>query len=480
MARNRRLVFTALGIGLAWWGLHAIERAAAGGGHTPVGQSADGARVLYLTQSAGFAHPVLALSEEILPVIGREQGGFEVDIVRDAALIHHTSLARYDAVVFYTTGELPMSDRQKRSLLDFVAAGHGFVGIHSATDTFYEWPAYGELVGGYFDNHPWRQEVGIRVEDASHPATRHLGAGFRIRDEIYQFRRWDRSRVHVLLSLDTTTVDPDAEGVHRTDGDFGLAWTRAHGRGRMFYTALGHEPEVWRDSRFQRHLVEGIRWAMGQAPAMTDAAPNTLTAAEEADGWRLLFDGQSLDPWRGYKRETLADGWQAVDGTLARVGPGGDIVTRERYASFELRFDWKVETGSNSGLFFGVSEDDDAVWHSGPEFQLLDNAGHRDGRQPVTSAGSNFAVDPPVRDVTHPVGEWNESRLTVDGSRVTHWMNGVELLAYTLDSPAWRAAVAASKFAELPRYGRVSPGHIAIQDHGDPVWFRNLKIRRLP
>ena len=480
MPLNRRLVITALVAAAAWWGLHAVERAAASGEGRSAGQSADMPRVLYLTQSAGFAHPVLPLSEEILPVIGREQGALEVDVVRDAALINHTSLARYDAVVFYTTGELPMGDRQKRSLVDFIAAGHGFVGIHSATDTFYEWPAYGELVGGYFDNHPWRQEVGIRVEDDAHPSTRHLGSSFRMNDEIYQFRSWDRSRVHVLLSLDTTTVDPEAEGVHRTDDDFALAWTRTHGRGRMFYTALGHEPEVWRDPRFQRHLVEGIRWAMGQGPAMTDAAPNTLTPAEETAGWRLLFDGRGLDQWRGYKRETLPDGWKAVDGTMARVGDGGDIVTKETFGSFELRFDWKIDTGSNGGVFFGVSEEGDVAWHSGPEFQILHNAGHPDGRSPVTSAGSNFAVSPPVRDVTRPVGEWNEARLTVDGPRVTHWMNGVELLEYELDSPTWRAAVAASKFAELPLYGRVSPGHIAIQDHGDPVWFRNLKIRRLP
>ena len=169
-----------------------------------------------------------------------------------------------------------------------------------------------------------------------------------------------------------------------------------------------------------------------------------------------------------------------VDGALARVGAGGDIVTVDRFENFELRFEWQVEEGGNSGVFFGVTEEGEGpVWHSGPEFQLLHNAGHPDGRAPITSAGSNFAVHPPAADVTRPVGEWNTSRLIVDDGRVEHWMNGVHLLTYRLGDADWRARVEASKFAALPRYGRVRRGHVAIQDHGDPVRFRNVLIREL-
>ena len=423
-------------------------------------------RVLYVTQSAAFAHAVLPLSEEVLPAIGREHDAFDVDVTRDASVLDAETLAQYDAVVFYTTGELPMDADQKAAFLRFIRSGGGFIGIHSATDTFYEWPEYGELIGGYFDNHPWRQDVAVRVEERDHAATRHLGSSFRISDEIYQFRSWDRSRVDVLLSLDTASVDAQKEGVHRTDGDFALAWTREYGDGRMFYTALGHEDAVWRDERFQRLLVNGIVWAMG-----------TTSDRTARDGWRPLFDGRTTAGWRGYKRAAMPDGWQVVDGTLARVGQAGDIITVERFENFELRFDWKVEQGGNSGVFFGVSEEGDVVWHSGPEFQLLHNAGHRDGQAPITSAGSNYAVHPPVEDVTRPVGEWNAARLVVNRGRVEHWMNGRHLLSYELGSTDWHARVGASKFAELPRYGRVSPGHIAIQDHGDPVWFRNILIR---
>ena len=220
-------------------------------------------QVLYLTQSAAFAHAVLPHSEEVLRRIGAESSAFDVTVSHDASTLTAATLEGYDAVVFYTTGELPMRDDQKAALLAYVGGGGGFVGVHSATDTFYDWPDYLALIGGYFDGHPWRQEVVVRVEDQAHPSTRHLGASFRIDDEIYQFRRWSRDAVNVLLSLDVTSVDLTAAGIKRTDQDFALAWTRREGAGRVFYTALGHRPEVWDDARFQRHLLEGIRWAMG-------------------------------------------------------------------------------------------------------------------------------------------------------------------------------------------------------------------------
>jgi len=219
-------------------------------------------KVLYITHSAGYRHEVLPLSIQILEDLGAKSGWFEVTATEDVAELTAASLEQYAAVVFYTTGELPFSAQQKADLLAFVEGGKGFVGIHSATDTFYEWPEYGRLIGGYFDRHPWHQEVTIRVEDREHPATRHFGETFRITDEIYQFKDFSRANVHVLLGLDTASVDLTLPDVHRADRDFGIAWTRSQGKGRVFYTALGHRPEVWRDARFQRHLVEGLRWAI--------------------------------------------------------------------------------------------------------------------------------------------------------------------------------------------------------------------------
>ena len=220
-------------------------------------------RVLYLTHSAGFKHAVLPTSEQVMRDLGKRSGAFEATVTQDCSLISEASLKPYAAVIFYTTGELPLDEAQKKALVEFVRSGRGFVGIHSATDTFYKWPEYLELVGGYFDGHPWHQEVTVRVEDKAHPATAHLPASFTINDEIYQFRDWSRDRVRVLLSLDPASVDLTKKGVKRADKDFAVAWTREFGKGRMFYTALGHEAAVWSDPRFQQHIVGGIQWATG-------------------------------------------------------------------------------------------------------------------------------------------------------------------------------------------------------------------------
>jgi type 1 glutamine amidotransferase len=228
----------------------------------PAGEPAAKRKILYLTHSAGFKHPVLPVSEEVFRELG-DRYGFDATITQDCSLLTADSLKNYDAVVFYTTGELPISEDQKAAFLSFIKSGNGFVGVHSATDTFYKWPAYGELIGGYFDGHPWNTEVNIKVEDQKHPSTKHLGASFKLADEIYQFKNYNRARVRVLLSLDTSSVDMTKAGIKRTDGDFALAWSANYGKGRMFYTALGHRPEVWRDERFQKHLIGGLRWAVG-------------------------------------------------------------------------------------------------------------------------------------------------------------------------------------------------------------------------
>ena len=212
------------------------------------------------------------------------------------------------------------------------------------------------------------------------------------------------------------------------------------------------------------------------------AASNTLSPREAADGWRPLFDGRTLAGWRGYRRAAPPAGWQVVDGAITRVGEGGDLMTDEEFGSFELALEWKISPGGNSGIIYRVVEDSSLayVWQSGPEFQVLDNAGHADGRDPLTSAGSDFALYAPVRDVTRPVGKWNSARIVVNGSHVEHWLNGVKLLEYELGGPEWERRVQASKFRTMPRYGRGARGHIALQEHEAWVAYRNIRIRTLP
>jgi cytochrome c len=206
---------------------------------------------------------------------------------------------------------------------------------------------------------------------------------------------------------------------------------------------------------------------------------NSLTATQKAQGWKLLFDGESAEGWRGFRKQELPEGWSVIDGAIVRTGSGGDIITREQFDDFELSLDWKVQPGGNSGIFYNVTEDGGAVYSTGPEMQVLDNVGHADGGSPLTSAGANYALHSPAWDTTGPPGTWNRARIVMDGDRVEHWLNGVLLLEYVLNSPDWERRVADSKFNGMPDYGRRRSGHIALQDHGDVVAFRNLMIRRL-
>lgn len=217
------------------------------------------------------------------------------------------------------------------------------------------------------------------------------------------------------------------------------------------------------------------------ARAGAQEAPNMLTEEERALGFELLFDGRSLDRWRGFKRADLPAGWKVEDGVIHFTPgvEGGDIITREPFDDFDLRLEWKISEGGNSGIFFRVTEEAERTYHSGPEMQILDDSRHVDGGDPTTSSGANYALHAPSEDVVRPVGEWNEARIVAEGSHVEHWLNGVKIVEYELGSDEWEALVAASKFVEWPPYGRQRSGHIALQDHGDHVWFRNLRIRRL-
>lgn len=238
-------------------------------------------RVGVFTFAAGFQHETLELAERTIAKIAAESGQFEAVLYHlhrqpagslDLSMISAKNLAKLDALVFYTTsGEKDLnllSDRQRAEFMKAIRGGTAFVGIHSATDTFYKWPEYGEMIGAWFDGHPWTADgapVTIKVEDHEHPAARPFGSSWFVQEEIYQFRApYDRKKLHVLLSLDTSATDMSVAGVKRTDGDFAVAWTKYHGKGRVFYTALGHNEDVWRDELFQAHLLGGIRWALGQ------------------------------------------------------------------------------------------------------------------------------------------------------------------------------------------------------------------------
>jgi hypothetical protein len=230
------------------------------------------ARLLMVTYSAGYQHDVvrrpaigeLSIAERMVADLGRRSASFEVSHVSsrdELARLTATSVRAYRAMLFFTTGELPIPAAVRAAMFESVRDGAGFIGVHSATDTWYAVPEYRDLLGAIFDGHPWHQRVRILVEDRAHPATRHLGESLELADEIYQFRAWSRPEVHVLLRLDPRSVDVGRG--KRSDGDYALAWTKGYGRGRVIYTALGHEPGIWADGRFQAHLLGAIQWALG-------------------------------------------------------------------------------------------------------------------------------------------------------------------------------------------------------------------------
>jgi len=237
------------------------------------------AKVLVYVQSYGFTHSVArrrapgadSYVDARLRLWADADPRLEVVISQDAGMFHPVKLMDFDAVFFYTTGELPLDEPAKRALMDFIRDGGGFVGSHCATDTFYQWKDYGLMLGGYFNGHPWHEKIRVKVEAPDHPAVAHIPDGFELTDEIYQFKApWSRDRMRVLMSLDTESVDMTRGSVRREDGDFAIAWTRQEGEGRVFYTSLGHRDEVWRSAWFRDHLVEGILWAAGRT---SDKAP---------------------------------------------------------------------------------------------------------------------------------------------------------------------------------------------------------------
>lgn len=220
-----------------------------------------------------------------------------------------------------------------------------------------------------------------------------------------------------------------------------------------------------------------------QELSLTNAVPaahNTLTEAEIEAGWKLLFDGQGTSGWRNFKKEDIQAAWKVEEGALilAEKG-GGDIISADQYEHFELSLEWMIAPGGNSGVFFHVSEEHEKVWHSGPEIQILDDLKHPDNAWHNHRSGSNYDVHPAALEVLNPVGEFNHLRVLVDHGHVEHWLNGYKIVEYELWSEAWEAAVKESKFANHPAYGREKKGHIALQDHGDRVAFRNIKIREI-
>ncbi|MEI8288377.1 MAG: family 16 glycoside hydrolase [Verrucomicrobiota bacterium] len=519
-------------------------------------------KILFFTKSSGFEHSVISwkkgqpsYAEKILLELG-QKNGWEFVFSKDGSKFSPGYLGQFDAVFFYTTGDLcsegndkqpPMTPAGKQALFDYVRAGKGFIGTHSATDTFHtanesnkgpdryvnhgkDADPYCCFIGGEFIIHGAQQVATNRVIDPKFPGFETVGDSFAFLEEWYSLKDFAPDD-HALTVMEA----PQMKGPMYDRPPYPNTWARKEGKGRVWYTAMGHREDVWTNPTFQQILVGGIKWALGEvsadvapnlqtaapgayknpvylepkvAPAKnksvsTSVAPNTLTAQEKAGGWRLLWDGKSNEGWRSAQSENFpARGWVIHDGVLTvqakngeESGGGGDIITRKRYANFELTADFRITPGANSGIKIFVQPNlspIDKVTGKptgkgsaiGMEFQVLDDVRHPDaklGKNGNRTIGSLYDLIPaPTNKLVMPMGEWNHARILSQGQHVEFWLNGQKTVEFQRGSPEFRATVAGSKYHNIPNFGEWADGHILLQDHGNEVSYCNVKIRELP
>lgn len=410
----------------------------------------DGARILVFSRTAGFRHD--SIPEGVAAV--RElaaQRGFAVDATEDAGAFTPADLRRYRAVVFLSTTGDVLDARQQKAFEGYIRQGGGYVGIHAAADTEYDWAFYGGLVGARFRSHPAVQPARVTVEDRAHPATSHLSPVWNRTDEWYDYRTDPREKVHVLASLDESSYTGAT-----MNGDHPIAWCQTYRGGRAFYTGGGHTEESYADPAFRAHLLGGIRYATGDARA--DCRPE--------NGYRPLFDGTaaSLGAWRQAGPGTFA---LDDDGTLTSAGGMGLLwYAASGFSSYSLKLDWRVAGDDNSGVFVGFPASDDpwSAVDKGYEIQI----DATDVPEKTTGSVYGFqSADLARRDrALNPPGEWNTYEIRVEGERLRVFLNGVEINDFTDTDPA----------------RSLTGGHIGIQNHGpdDQVSFRNIRIRELP
>ncbi|PWI14251.1 glycosyl hydrolase [Streptomyces sp. Act143] len=413
----------------------------------------DGKRVLVFSKTAGFRHDSIPEGIAAVRQLG-ESNGFSVDATEDAAAFTSGNLRRYDAVVFLSTTGDVLDAAQQTAFEGYMRHGGGYVGIHAAADTEYDWAFYGGLAGAYFQSHPAIQPATVTVEDRAHPATSGLARTWNRTDEWYNYRSNPRERVHVLASLDESSYTGGT-----MNGDHPIAWCQNYQGGRAFYTGGGHTKESYADPLFRAHLAGGIRYAIGDTQA--DCRPE--------NGYRPLFDGTaaSLDGWRqaGPGSFTLAE-----DGTLTSSGGMGMLwYAASGFTSYSLKLDWRmasVEGDDNSGVFVGFPPSDDpwSAVNNGYEIQI----DATDVPEKTTGSVYGFqSADLKKRDrALNPPGEWNTYEIRVEGERLRVWLNGVKINDFTNTDPA----------------RSLRDGHLGIQNHGadDQVSFRNVRIKELP
>jgi len=472
----------------------------------PIVKPAGPHKMLIFTLCKGFRHGSIPFCTKAFQIMGETTGVYTAEASNDPQVFAPDSLKRFDVVCFNnTTGALFNDEGLKKSLMDWVRAGHGVVGVHAATDTGgWKWPEFHQMMGGVFSGHPWHELVGIKIDDPDHPVAKVLGGeGFMITDEIYQFNKgiYSRDRLRVLLSLDMTCTKRKGK---RQDEDYGVSWVQQWGKGRVFYCSLGHRNEIFWNPKILTYYLAGIQWAAGDlkgdatptaklspqpkpagvpesARKKADAGTLRLRtfAAPKADGdWVTLFDGDQADlqkHWGNGRDATIPAGWSIKDGALAAVGKGPMIWTQKRFGDFVLDLEFK--TTGNSGVFFRTGKPGDPV-QTGFEMQV-ENSGGKQNPGKHDCGAVYDALAPSAIPMKN--NEWNRVQITCRGSKIIIEMNGKQIIDMDVDrwdTPHKNPDGSKNKYRtalkDFPR-----EGYIGFQQHGHPVMFRNVRIKPL-
>ncbi|HWJ92632.1 MAG TPA: DUF1080 domain-containing protein, partial [Flavisolibacter sp.] len=225
-------------------------------------------------------------------------------------------------------------------------------------------------------------------------------------------------------------------------------------------------------------------FVLASCSSSKSGADNALVKEEKNEGWKLLFDGRTLDGWRTYQNKP-SESWSVTDGTIHCKGSKektdlhADLITKDQYDNFELSLDWKISPQGNSGIMYLVTEDYPTAYLSGPEYQIIDDLHFPEKLEDWQKTGANYAMDPAPTAAPNPVGEWNHTRIIVNKGHVEHWLNGKKIVEYQMWTDEWKNKKAIGKWKDAPGYGQAQKGHIALQDHGSEAWFKNIKIKTL-
>jgi type 1 glutamine amidotransferase len=433
---RKRLLSLAVGLTVAVAGLVALPASPAA--------AAPLTKVLVFSKTAAFRHSSIGVGITAIQQLGAANG-FTVTATEDATQFTTANLAQFQAVVFLSTTGDVLNAAQQTAFEGYIAAGGGYVGVHAAADTEYDWAWYGGLVGAYFLSHPANQTATLKVEDRSNISTAHLAPTWSRLDEWYNYRTNPRANVKVLMSLDESSYSGGSMGDHP------ITWCQNYGGGRSWYTGLGHTDESYADPNFRTMLLGGIKVAAGATPA--DCRPET--------GYTAVFDGTQAT--FGQWQQAGPGGFTLANGTLTSFGGMGLLWYPVRtYSNYSLKVDWMMPGDDNGGVFIGFPDPlGDPVNPVNLAHEIQIDATDAD---PTRTTGSVYSFQAPNTTARaaalNPPGSWNTYEIGVHGQRVEIWLNGTKINDYTSTR-------------------NISTGYVGVQNDGAgaDINYRNIRIR---